>query len=107
MFFHCAPNVLMPSSVIRLTTWAGGSCGGMIGIGLGAGAGAGAARPVCIMRGNAAIAAQRIKLHQKFVRIVLLPTNGYLVVRHRRSEIRRIIGRKLGVIGVVSEIIVV
>ena len=58
MFFHCAPNALTPSSVIRFTTWAAGICGGMIGIGLAGGAGgaagAWAPRSAGIRSGNPA-----------------------------------------------------
>src|SRR5262245_21625912 len=70
MFFHCPPNVLTPVSVIRSTTCAAGSCGGMIGIGLAGGAGACATSSLDINTGNAAITAHAIKLPENVTRIV-------------------------------------
>src|SRR5262249_10545832 len=46
--FHCAPNAADPSGVIRLTTCAGGSDGGICGRGGGVGAAAGGAGP-CVV----------------------------------------------------------
>src|SRR5690242_6072430 len=67
MFFHCAPNVAMPSADIRSTTLEGGSEGAMTGGGGGAAAGACAAARSELMNGTAANAA-----HATIRRISLL-----------------------------------
>src|SRR5262249_8353429 len=46
--FHCAPNAADPSGVIRLTTCAGGSDGGICGRGGGVGAAVGGAGPSAV-----------------------------------------------------------